>query len=77
MRMENINLIWYGIIPIIDPGNLVYYIVVYPRGEYLVFYSVIAVEGANPFGLMESKAASFYNRIKALDAWFLDASGLF
>jgi hypothetical protein len=77
MKMENVNQIWYGIIPIVDPGNLVYFILVYPSGDYLLFYSVICVKGANPFGLMESKAASFYNRIKALDDWFVKQSGLF
>jgi hypothetical protein len=76
MRMENVNLIWYGILPLVDPGNFVYNILVFPVGDYLLFYSVICVKGANPFGIMESKAASFYNRIKALDSWFMARAGL-
>jgi hypothetical protein len=77
MTMRNSNKIWYGIIPLIDPGNLAYYIVIYPVGEYILFYSVVCVNGANPLGLMESKTESFYNRIKALDNWFQKQSGLF
>jgi hypothetical protein len=77
MTMQNTNKIWYGIIPLIDPGNLVYYIIVYPAGDYLLFYSLVCVNGANPFGIMESKTESFYNRIKALDGWFGKQSGLF
>ncbi|RPJ04983.1 MAG: hypothetical protein EHM28_13035, partial [Spirochaetaceae bacterium] len=30
MEMVNTNLIWYGIVPIVDPGNLRYYIMVVP-----------------------------------------------
>jgi hypothetical protein len=77
MTMRNTNKIWYGIIPLIDPGNLAYYIIIHPSGEYVLFYSVVCVKGANPFGLMESKTESFYNRIKALDGWFREKSGLF
>jgi len=75
MEMINTNQIWYGIIPIVDPGNLRYYIMVVPAGEYVLFYSVICVTGANPFGLMEQRAASFYNRIKALENWFVTRYG--
>ncbi len=77
MTMSNANKIWYGIIPLIDPDNLAYFIIVYPAGDYILFYSLVCVKGANPFGIMESKTESFYNRIKALDNWFRAQSGLF
>jgi hypothetical protein len=77
MMMENVTKIWYGIFPLVDPGNFAYLILVYPAGDYLVFYSVVCVKGANPFGLLESRTESFYNRIKALDEWFRGQSGVF
>ncbi|MBN2353383.1 MAG: hypothetical protein JXD23_12485 [Spirochaetales bacterium] len=77
MNMENASKVWYGILPLVDPGNLAYLILVYPTGEYLVFYSVVCVKGANPFGILESRTESFHNRIKALDEWFRVQSGLF
>ncbi len=77
MIMENATKVWYGILPLVDPGNLAYLILVYPAGEYLLFYSVVCVKGANPFGILESRTESFYNRIKALDDWFKAQSGLF
>jgi hypothetical protein len=77
MLMENVTKVWYGIFPIVDPGNLAYVILVYPAGDYLLFYSVVCVKGANPFGVLESRTESFYNRIKALDDWFRAQSGLY
>jgi hypothetical protein len=77
MRMENVTKIWYGIFPLVDPGNLSYIILVYPAGEYLLFYSVVCAAGANPFGLLESRTESCFNPIKALDDWFRKQSGLF
>jgi hypothetical protein len=77
MNMENATKVWYGILPLVDPGNLAYLILVYPTGDYLLFYSVVCVKGANPFGILESRTESFYNRIKALDDWFRAQSGLF
>jgi hypothetical protein len=77
MNMENASKVWYGILPLVDPGNLAYLILVYPVGDYLVFYSLVCVKGANPFGILESRTESFANRIKALDAWFRAQSGLY
>ena len=71
VQMQNLNTIWYGILPLVDVGQLNYFIIVYPCREYLLFYALVCVKGANPFGILESRVASFYNRIKALDAWFL------
>ncbi|MBN1525338.1 MAG: hypothetical protein JW904_12695 [Spirochaetales bacterium] len=71
MEMSNISQVWYGIIPIVDPGKLRYYIIVIPTDNAIMFYSMICVSGANPFGIMEGKAESFHNRIEALEKWFL------
>jgi len=70
MKMENLTKIWYGIVPLIDPHNLNYIIFIYPRGDTILFYSVVCVNAFNLFGIAESKIASFYNRIKALYNWF-------
>jgi hypothetical protein len=70
MKMENLTKIWYGIVPLIDPHNLNYIIFIYPKGDTIMFYSVICVNAFNLFGIAGSRTASFYNRIKALYAWF-------
>jgi hypothetical protein len=70
MKMENLTKIWYGIVPLIDPHNLNYIIFIYPKGDTILFYSVICVNAFNLFGIAGSRTASFYNRIKALYAWF-------
>jgi hypothetical protein len=71
MKMENLTKIWYGIIPLIDPHHLNYIIFIYPKGDTILFYSVVCVNAFNLFGIAESRTASFYNRIKALYTWFL------
>ena len=75
MEMNNLTQIWWGIIPLIDPQNLKYIILIYPFEDYLVFYSVICVNAFNFLGVADQKSASFYNRVKALYNWFCSQYG--
>lgn len=71
MEMQNMNTIWYFILPLVDPDKLKYYIMVIPEQDNILFYGIIAANALNLFGIAESKAESFYNRIKAIANWFI------
>lgn len=70
MKMENLTLIWYLFIPIIDPHNLRSYIIMIPEGNHILFYGFSCLESSNPFGIAEGRIESLTNRIKAIYNWF-------
>jgi len=70
MKITNLVPIYYLLIPVVEPGNLKMYLAVYPHQDTILFYGFTCVNTPDAFNLAESRSASFYNRIKAMVAWF-------
>jgi hypothetical protein len=73
MRMQNLTKIWYLFVPIIDPDNMLSYMLIIPADEGILFYGVSAIKGDDALGIAVSKADSLYNRLVALYNWFLES----
>jgi hypothetical protein len=70
MEMENLDQIWYTVVPIIKPHDLKSYIIIIPQKNYILFYSFSCLRTINLFNMAEKRIASLYNRIKAIYSWF-------
>lgn len=70
MDISNDSQIWYFLIPVVEPGNLKIFMAVFPYRDSILFYGFTCVNTINLFNLAESKIPSFYNRLKAMFAWF-------
>jgi hypothetical protein len=68
--LQNLNTMFYGILPLVDEGNLLMAVRIGIRPEGLTFYGLSAVKTGSFFGIENSRQDSFYNRIKALFSWF-------
>jgi hypothetical protein len=72
ISIENLTMMHYYLVPLVAPGNLHMHLMVIPGEEEFLFYGVCGVKAHNFLGLAQRKRASFYNRIKAMYAWFVD-----
>lgn len=72
ISIENLTMMHYYLVPLVAPGNLHMHLMVIPGDEQFLFYGVCGVRAHNFLGLAQRKRASFYNRIKAMYAWFVD-----
>jgi hypothetical protein len=70
MKMQNLTKIWYLFIPIIEPNNMLTYIIIIPLDKGMLFYGFSAIKGDDVFGIAKSRADSLYNRLIALYNWF-------
>jgi hypothetical protein len=70
LYLRNLNAMWYGILPLVDEGNLLMAVRIGIQAEGLTFYGLSAVKTGSFFGIENSRQDSFYNRIKALFTWF-------
>ena len=68
--MKNLTVMYYGILPLVQPEKLRLELVAVPADDHILFYGCIGVDTYSMFGLEKKTHASFYNRIKALFAWF-------
>ncbi len=74
MTMENATTMTYRVVPMVRPGNLQTFVLVEFRESTreLFFYGNIAVRVPTILGLEERARNSFYNRIVAIQGWFVD-----
>ena len=70
MSISNVTTVWQFIIPLAQPGGLNMLVLIVPCDEEFLLYGLVFVDTPDAFGLAQAKIASFYNRLKALFAWF-------
>lgn len=73
LDMQNLEQIWYGIVPVLVPRGLDMHVLVQPSadGKYLFFYGNAAMSAGSAFGLGEKVQVSYRNRITALYNWMV------
>jgi hypothetical protein len=69
MSMRNVTTMFYGIIPLIPPGNMAMTLMVHPLDSGLLFYGNTGLRVTVIPGIEKKSQNSFYNRIKALYSW--------
>jgi hypothetical protein len=69
LTFKNLQTLNYGILPLVDPGNLQMLFVVVPLADRIAVYGTMEAKTGQLFGLEKSKDESFRNRMKALAAW--------
>jgi hypothetical protein len=72
INMMNLTTMWYGILPIVRPGNLKVTMSVILGEESIVFYGNSNVRVIGLFGMENRVKDSFSNRLIALYDWFKD-----
>jgi hypothetical protein len=78
IHLENMTLLTYGIIPVLDKGNLRSVIAVYDCGPYLLVYAASLAKATMLPGMKQRVGESISNRADALLAWFTQkADGVF
>jgi hypothetical protein len=70
LYLRNLNTMYYGILPLVDEGNLIMAVKIGIHPQGLSFYGLSSVKTGSFFGIENSRQDSFYNRIKALFEWF-------
>lgn len=69
MTIKNLETLNYGILPLVEPGNLQMLFVLAPLADKVAVYGVMEAKTAQLFGLERSKDESFRNRMRALASW--------
>lgn len=69
ITLKNLQTLNYGILPLVEPGNLQMLFVVVPLADKVAVYGVMEAKTAQLFGLERSKDESFRNRMRALASW--------
>jgi len=69
ITFRNLQTLNYGILPLVEPGNLQMLFVVLPLADRVAVYGVMEAKTAKLFGLERSKDESFRNRMRALAGW--------
>ncbi len=69
MTIRNLQTLTYGILPLVDPGNLQMFFVVVPLADKIAVYGAMEGKTVQLFGLEKSKDESFRNRMRALAGW--------
>jgi hypothetical protein len=73
LAMTNLTGMNYqGILPALGPGELRMHLAVRPLGDKLLFYGMSAARPGFLFGMEDRVERSFYNRLVALQNWFVD-----
>jgi hypothetical protein len=69
ITFKNLQTLNYGILPLVEPGNLQMLFVVQPLVDKVAVYGVMEGRTGQFFGLERSKDESFRNRMRALAGW--------
>ena len=69
ITFKNLQTLNYGILPLVEPGNLQMLFVVVPLADRIAVYGVMEGKTGQFFGLERSKDESFRNRMRALAGW--------
>ncbi len=69
MTLSNLQPLKYGILPLVDPGNLKMLFVVTVLSDKVAVYGVMEAKTVSLFGLERSKDENFRNRMRALASW--------
>jgi len=69
VTFKNLGPLTYGILPLVEPGNLQMYFEVIPLADKVAVYGVMEGKTAQLLGLERSKDESFRNRMRALASW--------
>ena len=70
MTLVNHTKVTPFIITLAQPGELKMHVLLIPSEEHVLFYGLAYVNTGDVFGIAKRKEESFYNRLKALFAWF-------
>lgn len=70
MSMQNLNQMYYAIVPVVGEKSLVIELYIEKHDDYIILYGNSAVNAFTPFGMEDAIQSSFYNRIKAIFSWF-------
>jgi len=74
LRMQNMEQIWYGIVPVLAGQGLDMHVVIKLQGSWMIFYGQTGLSAPQAFGIDEKAQNSFYNRLVALYDWFVKES---
>jgi hypothetical protein len=69
VTFKNLQTLNYGILPLVEPGNLQMLFVVVPLTDKVAVYGVMEGKTGQFFGLEKTKDESFRNRMRALASW--------
>lgn len=69
ITFSNLDRLTWGILPLVEPGNMQMAFEVVPLQDKILVYGVLVGETAKLFGLEKSKNESFRNRMRALASW--------
>jgi hypothetical protein len=69
MTLGNLQPLKYGLLTLVDPGNLKMLFVVTVLADKVAVYGVMEAKTASLFGLERSKDENFRNRMRALASW--------
>jgi hypothetical protein len=72
LTMNNVEKVWFGVVPVLGPGALRITLVVQPSadGRFLYFYGNVGIKAIRLPGLETTVRNSFYNRTIAFYNWF-------
>jgi hypothetical protein len=70
MRIQNVTGLWRFIFRLIEARKLNMFVLLVPEEDRILFYGLCYVDAPNIMGIAEAKTASFFNRLRALQAWF-------
>jgi hypothetical protein len=69
-KTRNLTTMRYLLLPIIKPEKSLSYFILLPCQDRILFYGLTVARTMSFFGIEKSREESFYNRIKAMIAWF-------
>ncbi|NOY08939.1 MAG: hypothetical protein GXP33_08870 [Spirochaetes bacterium] len=71
MRTENITMIKYLFVPLINKHKLINYFIIIPGSRSILFYGASFAQFNSIIPVSGKRADSFYNRLKAMYSWFV------
>ena len=69
LSLTNLQTLKYGLLPLVDPGNLKMLFVIRVLADKVAVYGILEAKTASLFGLERSKDENFRNRMRALASW--------
>jgi hypothetical protein len=71
LRIQNLDQMWYGILPLISPRALDLHFYVERKDDFLFFYTLAATTIPRFLGVEYNAQQSFQNRLLAMENWLL------
>ncbi|GEM_PF-2724751 len=71
--LSNSEKLYWGILPLVDPGRLRMIIMADFRSDGVLIYGISGAQTFSLFGIERSKEESFFNRLKALADWMKES----